>query len=331
MKKWQFILASTAMTTVLIAPIVEASTYTVEKGDTLSKIATKHNTTIALLKEWNNLQSDSIYIDQKLIVSKEQQTSSNTNSSASSTVNTTTAIKPSATTAKVNTYVVVKGDNLTKIASKNNTTVAKIKQWNGLTSDKIYMDQTLIIRKEELASAGPVVSLSGANSLGGTAGDSSTVAPSPGISNADQEIAAQLAKEKKIQTPPSMASLEKYTSVISLANSLLGTPYVYGGNSVNGFDCSGFVNYVYSNAGFSITRKSSLDYFMNDTTIVATPVPGDVVFFKNTYISTISHMGVYIGDNKFIHAGSTGVEVSDLSYDYWDTRFVAFKRFNVAK
>ena len=330
MKKWQFILASTAMTTVLIAPIVEASTYKVEKGDTLSKIAVKHNTTIALLKEWNNLQSDSIYIDQKLIVSKKQQTSSNANSLASSAQNTSTAIKPSATTAKIYTYVVVKGDNLTKIASKNNTTVTKIKEWNGLTSDKIYLDQTLIIRKEKLASTGPIVSLSGANGSG-TAGNSSTVAPSPGISSADQEIAGQLAIEKEIQTTPSMTNLEKYAGIISLANSLLGTPYVYGGNSVNGFDCSGFVSYVYSNAGFNITRKSSLDYFMNDTTIVANPVPGDVVFFKNTHISTISHMGVYIGDNQFIHAGSNGVEVSNLSYDYWDTRFVAFKRFNVVK
>ena len=330
MKKWQFILASTAMTTVLIAPIVEASTYTVEKGDTLSKIAMKHNTTIALLKEWNNLQSDSIYIDQKLIVSKKQQTSSNTNSLASSAQNTSTAIKPSATTAKIDTYVVAKGDNLTKIASKNNTTVAKIKQWNGLTSDNIYMDQTLIIRKEELASAGPVVSLLGPNSSE-TLGDSPTVAPSPGVSSADQEIAAQLAKEKKIKIDPSAVNLEKYADAISLANSLLGTPYVYGGNSVNGFDCSGFVSYVYSTAGFSITRKSSLDYFMNDTTIVANPVPGDAVFFKNTYISTISHMGIYIGDNQFIHASSNGVEVSSLSHDYWDTRFVAFKRFNVVK
>ena len=330
MKKWQFILASTAMTTVLIAPMVEASTYTVEKGDTLSKIAVKHNTTIALLKEWNNLQSDSIYIDQKLIVSKKQQTSSNTNSQASSTVNTTNAIKPSATTAKISTYVVVKGDNLTKIASKNNTTVTNIKQWNGLTSDKIYVGQTLIIRKNQLASAGPITSLTGSNGSG-TAGNSSPVAPSPGVSSADQEIAAQLAKEKKIQTTPSTVNLGKYKDAINLANSLIGIPYVFGGNSVSGFDCSGFVNYVYSNAGFNITRKSSLDYFMNDTTIVANPVPGDVVFFKNTYISTISHMGIYIGNNQFIHAGSDGVEISKLSYDYWNTRFVAFKRFNVVK
>ena len=327
MKKWQFILASTAMTTVLIAPIVEASTYTVAKGDTLSKIAAKHNTTIALLKEWNNLQSDSIYIDQKLIVSKKQSTSTNKKSSASSTQNTTTAIKPSATTAKISTYIVVKGDNLTKIASKNNTTVAKIMDWNGLTSDKIYMDQTLIIRKEELASVGPIVSLTGPSSSGGASGG----VPSPDMSSADQEIAAQLAKEKKIQTAPSVKSLEKYTDVIKLANSLLGIPYVYGGSSVDGFDCSGFIHYIYSNAGFNITRKSSLDYFMNDTTIVANPVPGDVVFFKNTYIPTVSHMGVYIGNNQFIHAGSSGVEVSNLSYEYWDTRFVAFKRFNIVK
>lgn len=337
MNKWKIILASTAMAVTFIAPIVEASTYTVEKGDTLSKIASKHNTTIALLREWNNLQSDAIYIDQKLIVSKKQNTPSNDNLPAKTTANTSTSIKSSATTAKIHTYIVAKGDNLTKIASENNTTVAKIKEWNGLTSDKIYENQTLIIRKEPLVSTGPVIPLTVANTSG-TAGNtslitsnSSTETLSTNVSSADEEIAAKLAVEREITTAPSAVNIEKYTSVISLANSLLGTPYVYGGNSVNGFDCSGFVNYVYSNAGFTIIRKSSLDYFMNDTTIVANPVPGDVVFFKNTYIPTISHMGVYIGNNEFIHAGSNGVEVSNLTYEYWDTRFVAFKRFNIVK
>ena len=327
MNKWKFILASAVMTTAFIAPMAEAATYTVEKGDTLSKIAAKHNTTIALLKEWNSLKSDAIYIDQKLIVSKTQNTSNDKNASASSSQNTATAIKPNATTAKVYTYVVIKGDNLTKIASKNNTTVAKIKEWNGLTSDKIYMDQTLIIRKEEIASVGPIVSLTRPS----LAGNSSVEGSSPSISSADQEIAAQLAKEKKIQTAPIATNLDKYKKAMTIANSVIGTPYVYGGVSVDGFDCSGFVHYVYSNAGFNITRKSSLDYFMNDTTSVANPVPGDVVFFKNTYISTISHMGIYIGNNQFIHAGSNGVEISSLSYDYWSTRFVAFKRLNIVK
>lgn len=62
-----------------------------------------------------------------------------------------------------------------------------------------------------------------------------------------------------------------------------------------------------------------------------TAIPGDIVFFKNTYIEGISHMGIYIGADQFIHAGSNGVQVSKLSFDYWASKFVAFKRFNQLK
>lgn len=322
MRKWQILLASVAMTSVLAAPVAQAATYTVQKGDTLSKIATAHGTTVASLKQWNSLQEDTIFVNQQLIVTKGQTTSTTVGQTSKppSTATTVPVIKPSAVTSKIYTYIVEKGDNLSKIATKNNTTVAKLKEWNGLSSDAIYVNQTLIIKKEQLTSAGPVVSLPGEDQPAGS--------QQPTVSDAEKEIAAQLAAEKKITVQPSTASLEKYKKVIETAQSLIGTPYIYGGNTLAGFDCSGFVKYVYTNAMVNMSRKSSLDYFMNDTTVVANPVPGDVVFFKNTYIPTISHMGIYIGNNQFIHAGSNGVEVSSLSYSYWDTRFVAFKRFN---
>lgn len=322
MRKWQILLASVAMTSVLAAPVAQAATYTVQKGDTLSKIATAHGTTVASLKQWNSLQEDTIFVNQQLIVTKGQTTSTTVGQTSKppSVATTVPVIKPSAVTSKIYTYIVEKGDNLSKIATKNNTTVAKLKEWNGLSSDAIYVNQTLIIKKEQLTSAGPVVSLPGEDQPAGS--------QQPTVSDAEKEIAAQLAAEKKITVQPSTASLEKYKKAIETAQSLIGTPYIYGGNTLAGFDCSGFVKYVYTNAMVNMSRKSSLDYFMNDTTVVANPVPGDVVFFKNTYIPTISHMGIYIGNNQFIHAGSNGVEVSSLSYSYWDTRFVAFKRFN---
>ena len=329
MNKWKFILASAALAGMLAAPMAEASTYTVQKGDTLSKIAQAHGTTIASLKEWNKLLQDTIYVNQKLVVAKGRQSAgasapnSGKKPGVSDKGDTGKVNKPSAVTSQSYTYIVLKGDSLTKIASKNNTTVAKLKEWNGLSSDAIYVNQTLVVKKEEMASNGPAVSLKGP--------DSSLKERKPVVSNADREIAARLAVEKKITVQPSTATKEKYTKVIETARALIGTPYVYGGNTTMGFDCSGFVSYVYSTATAGITRKSSLDYFMNDTTLVENPIPGDVVFFKNTYISTISHMGIYIGNNQFIHAGTDGVEISNVSYDYWDARFVAYKRFNSIK
>ena len=321
MNKWHFVLASVALAGTLAVPVAEASTYTVQKGDTLSKIALAHGTTVDSLKTWNKLQQDNIYVKQELVVAKGKPTVGGTapvqakKPGSSGKEGAVAAIKPEAVASPTYTYSVVKGDNLTKIASKNNTTVAKLKEWNGLSTDAIYVNQTLIIKKEGAASKEPAPSAEA-----GRPAD-----------NADREIAARLVVEKKITGQPNKASRDKYEKVIETAQALVGTPYIYGGNTPSGFDCSGFVSHVYSNAAANITRKSSLDYFMNDTTVVDKPIPGDVVFFKNTYLPTISHMGIYIGNNQFIHAGTDGVEVSNLSYDYWKTRFVAYKRFNSMK
>ena len=323
MNKWHLVLASVALAGTLAVPVAEASIYTVQKGDTLSKIALAHGTTVDSLKTWNKLQQDNIYVKQELVVAKGKPTVGGTapvqakKPGASSKEGAVAAIKPEAVASPTYTYSVVKGDNLMKIASQNNTTVAKLKEWNGLSTDTIYVNQTLIIKKEGATPNGPV--------------ESRNRQEPSATGHADREIAARLAVEKKITGQPSKASRDKYEKVIETAQALVGTPYIYGGNTPSGFDCSGFVSHVYSNAAANITRKSSLDYFMNDTTVVEKPIPGDVVFFKNTYLPTISHMGIYIGNNQFIHAGTDGVEVSDLSYDYWKTRFVAYKRFNSMK
>ncbi|WP_332651200.1 C40 family peptidase [Lysinibacillus sp. 54212] len=321
MKKWQALLAVTLASTVVVAPVAEASTYVVQKGDTLSKIASKFNISIAQLKEWNNLENDSIFVDQKLIIASEQ-----SNQNGGQVINPSDTIKPNGTTAKLIMYKVVKGDNLTKIAKKYKTTVAQLTAWNNLKSDSIFVGQSLVVSKRTLIASDNLKPITGNNNSSSNGENSGQVE-----SEVDKAIESQLASETPIVKAPSSNGQAMYTKVLEVAKQQIGVPYVFGGNTVAGFDCSGFVNYVYKNAGMGIVRKSSLDYFLADTTIVKNPVPGDVVFFKNTYIPTISHMGIYIGNNEFIHAGSKGVEISKLSYEYWDSRMVAFKRFNSIK
>ena len=324
-KKWHSLLAGALLTTAIVAPIAEASTYTVQKGDTLTKIAKAHNTTIQQLKQFNSLESNNIYVQQKLVVATKGQVVTK----PTVPTKTPTGTKPSITVskaveeetlAKSTAYKVVKGDNLTKIAKLFNVTVANVKQWNNLKSDNIFVGQTLTIQATTHTEQDE-------NAM--TAAEVEAVVDfvDKEISLADQQITTQLASEKAITTTPTQAAQTTYNEVIQLANALLGIPYVYGGNTTNGFDCSGFVQYVYSNAGFDVTRKSSLDYFLQDTTKVTQPVPGDVVFFKNTYMPNISHMGIYIGDDQFIHAGSRGTEIAKLNTAYWKERFVEFKRF----
>ena len=105
----------------------------------------------------------------------------------------------------------------------------------------------------------------------------------------------------------------------------MGAPYVYGGQSPAGFDCSGFIYYVLKQSGSNLPRYSSSGYY-DRTFYVDSPQPGDLVFFEGTYKPGISHMGIYLGNNQFIHAGEKGVMISNLS-GYWQDHFASFKKF----
>lgn len=116
--------------------------------------------------------------------------------------------------------------------------------------------------------------------------------------------------------------------VVETAKKYLGYPYVYGGMSPSGFDCSGFVNYVYKLCGYSMSRVASSIYYNNGTYVdKANLQAGDLVFFSNSSES-IGHVGIYIGGSQFIHAssGSTGVIISDLDSTYYQTHYVGAKR-----
>ena len=102
--------------------------------------------------------------------------------------------------------------------------------------------------------------------------------------------------------------------------------YVWGGQTTSGFDCSGFIHYVYNKAGVSMTRTNSIGYFSRSF-YVDNPQPGDLVFFKNTYQAGISHLGVYLGNGNFIHAGSSGIAVNNVNDTYWKSKFDSYKRF----
>ncbi len=110
--------------------------------------------------------------------------------------------------------------------------------------------------------------------------------------------------------------------IIMHALSMLGTPYRYGGNDRQGFDCSGLVNYSYQNAGITIPRTTRLQFSASQTTHKKRLQPGDVVFFKLNGRG-IDHVGIYLGDGDFIHAPSTGKQVqrSNLDKPYWRDRY----------
>lgn len=113
------------------------------------------------------------------------------------------------------------------------------------------------------------------------------------------------------------------SAVVSYAKQLLGCKYVYGGTSTNGFDCSGFTQYVYKHFGINLNRTAAAQY--NNGTSVTELQAGDLVMFGK---SGINHVGIYIGGNTFIHAAnpSRGVTTDSLSTGYYKTNYVGARR-----
>lgn len=122
------------------------------------------------------------------------------------------------------------------------------------------------------------------------------------------------------------ASAATKKSVITVANKYIGTPYKYGGITPKGFDCSGLVNYSYKQVGKKLPRTAA-DMYKKGKTVKKTDLKkGDLVFFS-TYKKGASHVGIYIGDNKFIHSSSSkGVKIDKLSNSYWKTKYYGAKR-----
>jgi cell wall-associated NlpC family hydrolase len=114
----------------------------------------------------------------------------------------------------------------------------------------------------------------------------------------------------------SVAPPSQYTGVVGIAMRYLGVPYVWGGSSPAGFDCSGFVAYVYAQVGVSLPHYTGAQWNMGVPVDRADLQPGDLVFFDG-----LGHVGIYIGGNEFIHAPHTGdvVRISSLTGWYADT------------
>ena len=111
--------------------------------------------------------------------------------------------------------------------------------------------------------------------------------------------------------------------VVNVAMNYVGYRYVFGGTSPAGFDCSGFVYYVFNKAGIAMGRSMNSELASGAHISSSQLQAGDLVYFANTYRAGISHIGIYIGNGKMVHAGdySTGVNVSDIWSPYWAAHY----------
>ncbi|WP_309259511.1 C40 family peptidase [Bacillus cereus] len=122
---------------------------------------------------------------------------------------------------------------------------------------------------------------------------------------------------------PEPAPTPNAGGVIGKAQGYLGLPYVWGSASPSngGFDCSGFISYIYG-----VGRQDVAGYW-NSVSKVSSPQPGDLVFFQGTYKPGPSHIGIYVGNGQMIHAGDKGIAYASLSSSYNQKHFLGYGRF----
>ncbi|MCM2535788.1 LysM peptidoglycan-binding domain-containing protein [Neobacillus pocheonensis] len=332
---------------------VTTTNYVVKNGDSLSVIGARFNLSVSQLKAMNQLTTDRIFVGQTLNVRSTQSNKATTKVSAASrriaqqiiaksysraiersmgtTTDKTAAQKPE---VKADTTAVqkpeVKADTpaVQKPEVKADTPAV---QKPAVTTDTPAVQKpevkadTPAVQKPEVKADTPAVQKPEVKADTPAAQKpevkADTTAAQKPVAKSDSTATEKpaVASNPTVAQKPAVSSASKVQAIIDDAEKYMGTPYSWGGNTPAGFDCSGFTKFVFNNEGISIPRTTEAQWAAS--TPVSSPSIGDFVFFQ-TYKVGPSHVGIYLGNNKFISAASSGVKISDLTSTYWKTRYL---------
>ena len=199
------------------------------------------------------------------------------------------------------TYTVRKGDNVWKVARRFNVDGEELMEINEMETPSLRIGQVLYLEARVV----------------------------PDNTENTKELLAKNLEEEISRMEESSDTLEtdKPNRVIEFAKKLINIPYKFGGNSILGIDCSAYVKKVYGLFGVSLPRTAREQFSEGESVEKNELSVGDLVFFR-TYASFPSHVGIYLGNNLFIHASSKGkkVTIDNLETPYYLKRFLGGKR-----
>lgn len=330
-------------TTKTVTDSSNTSSVTVNSGDSLWTIAQKYGTTVANLQKLNGF-SDS---ETLITVGQSLKVSGTATTTATQTTKTATTTSQVTVSANHITYTVKSGDSLYTIAQEYGISVDSLRSSNNLSS-VLLPGQTLTINDPTKT---PATTTTQTTATTSTATDTSSAATTTSTQAASSSASSQVAASSSTQTTAASSSSAATTtnstsqatqstqattttssqtattstasvsasSVISYAEQFVGVPYVLGGTSPSGFDCSGFVQYVYAHFGVSLPRTSEAQSTIGSAVSVSSAQPGDLLFWGGQ--GSAWHVGIYVGGSSYIAAPTTGQSVAVKSFQYFQPSF----------
>jgi len=277
-------------------------TYKVRPGDTLSGIATQRGVTLEALKRANQLTGSLITPRQVLLIP--------TANAAPSRI-----AAPLVVSAQ-DAYRVQPGDTLSGIAVKTGIPVPRLRDLNRMSGDRLHAGQTLRLR--------PVAGAPEPLALAGLTADPDMEEEESDLGLLTEEAWEERERRRKENEAllGSWNTPEEPKLLVKVATGFLGAPYRLGGSSVTGLDCSAFVRIIYDIFSITLPRTASEQARIGLKVPRSELAEGDLIFFNTR--RAFGHVGIYIGNNEFVHASSVKrkVRVDSLDTPYFDRRFV---------
>jgi cell wall-associated NlpC family hydrolase len=303
-KAWLLVIS----TFILLIPslVFAAKTHKVRKSESIYSLARKYRVSVDDIKAANGLVSSQIRKGEVLVIPPRSQSAAIDATSSSSS------------------YKVRRGDTLEKIARKTGVTVADLKRLNTLKSKRIKQGQVLALRDVHERSPDHAIASSRKYSarfkeLFADESNETTLAE---LSAFDPERPVDLNQSITLKDDNSDTLKRK-------AFGFLGIRYRFGGNSKSGLDCSSFVQQVFREMDVKLPRTAREQFVVGEQVLSSDLKKGDLLFFR-TYASFPSHVGIYLGENRMIHASSRDrrVVVSKMDTPYYRSRFIGAKRIS---
>jgi peptidoglycan DL-endopeptidase LytE len=278
---------------------VLATQYKVKNGDSLYSISKKFGVSVKQIKQDNNLQQSKVKKNQVLYISTKE---SSKNSAKSK--------------SKQNYYIVKKGDTLSEIARKTQLPVKKIMALNHIKQRSLRVGQRLVlVRKAKVSEESAYVKVN--EDLEEDLDDALTDEDIENTSN----IGEQDESFKKEELLGKWNSPDEVHLFVKVATGFIGAPYRFGGSSLKGIDCSSFVQKIYKIFDITLPRNAAQQSKVGISISREKLTEGDLVFFHTK--RSLGHVGIYIGNNEFVHASSKGriIRVDSLDTPYYQKRF----------